>query len=236
MKMTDKPNNFRRIECRLVLIERDSMRIVTTASAEGSTLPRESIPACVRTAEALTDAMEQKYGLHTIQLAFLPGSEALSCCAIHEIMGSQEEERGILSFKTMNEIAPSELTETERATVRKIIKREAPELGRFARIGWIDELLAKTGSHRSPGSIPVIRQLNQGNDFCLLSLTDSTGRKMWFKAVGEPNTRDWAPTILGSANTKRMPPLAKKCPHDEGDRGAKFQYMPAPLHGCYSVY
>jgi hypothetical protein len=82
------------------------------------------------------------------------------------------------------------------------MKREAPELGRFARIGWIDELLAKTGSHRSSSSIPVIRQLNQGNDFCLLSLKDSTGRKMWFKAVGEPNTREYA---LTAELTRRFP-------------------------------
>jgi hypothetical protein len=200
--MTDKPSDPKGIECRLVVIEVDSMRILTTASAAGPLLPRETTPAYTRAAEAITEAIEQRYGLRTIQLAILPGTEELSYCAVHEIMGSQEEIYRLLSSATLDEIAPSELTETERATVLKIIKGDARELGRFARIGWIDELLAKTGSYRGQSSMPVIRQLNQGIDFCLLSLTDLTGRKIWFKAVGEPNTREYA---LTAELTRRFP-------------------------------
>jgi aminoglycoside phosphotransferase (APT) family kinase protein len=200
--MTDKPNDPRCIECRLVVIEADSMRILTTASAAGPLLPRESIPENTRAAEGLTEALEQRFGLRTIQLAILPGTEELSYCAVHEIMGSQEEVHRLFLFTLLDDIAPSELTEAERATVRKIMKGQAHELGRFARIGWIDELLAKTGGYRGQSSMPVIRQLNQGIDFCLLSITDLTGRKMWFKAVGEPNTREYA---LTAELTRRFP-------------------------------
>jgi len=119
-----------------------------------------------------------------------------------EILGSREEIYRFLSSATLDEIAPSELTETEKATVLKIMKGEESELGRFARVGWIDELLAKTSRYLGQRSTPVIRQLNQGNDFCLLSLTDSTGRKMWFKAVGKPNAREYA---LTAELTRRFP-------------------------------
>jgi Phosphotransferase enzyme family len=193
--MTDKPDDPKCIECRLVVIEVNSMRILTTAPAPGPLLPRELIPPYTRAAEALTGAIEERYGLRTIQLAILPGAEEISYCAVHEIMGLREEVYGLLSFVALDQIAPGELNETERATVLKIIKGEARELGRFARIGWIDELLAKTSKYRDQSSIPVIRQLNQGIDFCLLSLTYSTGRKMWFKAVGQPNTREYQLTL-----------------------------------------
>jgi hypothetical protein len=189
--MTDKPNDPGCIECRLVVIEANSMRILTAASAAGHLLPRESIPAYTRAAEALTEAIEQRYGLRTLQLAILPGAEDISYCAVHEIMGSQEEIYRLLSSANLDEIGHSELTETERATVLKIIKGEARELGRFARVGWIDELLVKTGIYLDQSPMPVIRQLNQGIDFCLLSLTNLAGRKMWFKAVGKPNTREY---------------------------------------------
>jgi Phosphotransferase enzyme family len=194
IEMTEMLNDPGCIECRLVVIEVNSMRILTTASAADPLLPRELIPPYTRTAEALTGVIEQRYGLRTIQLAILPGGEQVSLCAVHEIMGPREEVNGLLSFATLDEISPGELTDTERATVLKITRGGARELGRFARVGWIHELLAKADIDRGQSPMPVIRQLNQGIDFCLLSLTDLTGRKIWFKAVGEPNTREYGLT------------------------------------------
>jgi Ser/Thr protein kinase RdoA (MazF antagonist) len=76
------------------------------------------------------------------------------------------------------------------------------ELGRFARLGWIDELLSRIGIDRSQNPEPVIHQLNQGLDFCLLNLKDAGGRNLWFKAVGEPNTREYQLTL---ELTRRFP-------------------------------
>lgn len=205
--MTNKSDDTKCIECRLVVMEADSMRILTTASPAGPSLPRESIPAYARAAEALTEVIALRFGLRTIQLAILPGTEELDYCAVHEIIGSQKKKQSLLSFATLDEIPPSELTETERVTVLKIMRGEASELGRFARIGWIYELLAKTGRYRGKSPMPVIRQLNQGIDFCLLSLTDLSGRKMWFKAVGEPNTREYA---LTAELSRRFPAYLPK--------------------------
>jgi Phosphotransferase enzyme family len=205
--MTDKPNDPTYISCRLVVIEANSMRILTTRSAAGRLLPRESVPAYTRTAEALATAIEQRFGLRTIQLAVLSGTEESSFCTVHEITGAQEEICRSLSFATLDEIVPSELTEKESASVRKITKGEARELGRFAQIGWVNELLAKIGCDRGQSAVPVIRQLNQGINFCLMSLTDLTGRKIWFKAVGEPNTREYA---LTAELTRRFPAYLPK--------------------------
>jgi hypothetical protein len=191
IEMTEKLNDPERIEFRLIIIDAHSMRILTTASAAGHLLPHESIPAYTRVAEGLNEAIELRYGLRTLQLAILPGAEERSCCAVHEIIGSQEALPKSPSFAALNEIASSELAETERSLVLKIMKGEATELGRFARLGWIDELLPKIGIHQDRSSIPVIRQLNQGIDFCLLNLQDSNGRNLWLKAVGEPNTREY---------------------------------------------
>jgi hypothetical protein len=193
--MTDRLNGPERIECRLVMIDAHSMRILTTAAPPRPLLPRESIMAYTRVAEALNDAIEQRYGLCTIQLAFLPRAEGQSYCAVHEIIASRESLPGSLSLTALGEIAPSEFSGEDRAIVLAIMKGEASGLGSFARLGWIHDLLAKVGSYRDRGSMPAIRQVNQGIDFCLLSLSDAAVRKVWFKAVGEPNTREYALTV-----------------------------------------
>ena len=193
--MTDSLNNPQRIECRLVMIDAHSMRILTTTAAPRPLLPRESIAAYTRVAEALNDAIEQRYGLRTMQLAFLPRAERQSYCAVHEIIALRKSVPRSLSLVELGEMAPGELSGEERAIVLAIMKGQASGLGNFARLGWIHDLLAKTGSYRDGGTMPAIRQLNQGIDFCLLSLTDTGGRKTWFKAVGEPNTREYALTV-----------------------------------------
>lgn len=193
-KMTDRANNSQRIEYRIVLIETHSMKILAIAGATGPHLLRESIPVYTRVAAALTEAINQRYGLCTVQLASLPGDEVFSYCAVLEIIGTQQAMSGGLLSVALDEIASSELTDEERATVLRIMKGEASELGRFAQPGSIEKLLAKVLSHQDPSDWPIIRQLNQGTDFCLLSLSDASGRRVWFKAVGEPNTREYALT------------------------------------------
>jgi len=205
--MKDRLNNPQCIECRLVLIEMHSMQILTTAGAGGPLLLRESIPAHARIAEWLTTAIEERYGLRAIQLALLPEVKGGGYCAVHEIIGELQALPESLSFAAVDEIAGDELADEEEAIVLKIMKGEASELGRFARVGWIDELLAKTGNYPGRSASPIIRQLNQGIDFCLLSLTDSAGHKMWFKAVGEPNTREYA---LTAELTRRFPSYLPK--------------------------
>lgn len=193
--MSNKNNDHEWIECRLVIIEAQSMQILATVNSACPLLLRESIPVHARVAESLNQVIERRYGISTIQLAFLREDADSRYCAVHEIIDVQQALPTTLLFASLDEIARSELADEERAMVRRIMTGEASELGRFARIGWIDELLSKTGHYLAQSARPLIRQVNLGIDFCLLSLTDTTGHKVWFKAVGEPNTREYALTI-----------------------------------------
>jgi hypothetical protein len=177
------------------MIDADSMRILTTASAEGPILPRESIPVYARVAEALTEAIEQRFSLRTIQLALFKNAKERGYCAVHEIMGLRDAEPESYSFTELDRISSSEVAGDERTIILKIMRSETSEFGKFARLGWIDELFASIGSDRSRNSRPVVCQMNQGIDFCLLSVTDVTKRKVWFKAVGEPNTHEYRLTL-----------------------------------------
>lgn len=191
--MTDTRKISQSAEYRLVLIDPHSMRIVTSAAA-GSSLPRVSVPAFARVAECLTEVIHHSLGLRAIQLALLPGAKGECSCAVHEILGQRQDMPQSLSFSALDEILATDLSGAERTVVLAIMRGDANHLGRFARLGWIDELLAKTSGLRDLWPISAVRQLNQGIDFCLLSMTNADGRTVWFKAVGEPNTREYALT------------------------------------------
>jgi len=225
------------IECRLVLIEPHSMRILTTGAAASLLLPRESIPAYSRAAESLTETIERKLGLRTIQLALLPGRVEVGTCAVHEIIGSRKGEPGLLAFTALDDIAAGEFVGEERSIVIKIMKGEAGEFGRFAQLGWIDQLLVKVGSDARRYSWQAIQQLNQGINFCLLSLTDAAGAKMWFKAVGESNVREYGLTMaLAQRFPAYLPKILAKIPEWNGWVMEDVRGMPLNqsegLHDC----
>jgi hypothetical protein len=158
------------ITCRLILIDPESMLVLTVPSASGPLLPRQSISRDARFAEALTEAIEKKYGLSTIQLALLPESEELGYCAIHEILATKRAMSDCRSFVGLLEINALQLTLVEQELVTKIINGDAPELGKFARLGWLNELFGTMENYLSLNRSVSVRQLNQGIDFSLLQL------------------------------------------------------------------
>jgi len=65
--------------------------------------------------------------------------------------------------------------------------------GNFARSGWFPELIAWVQKHLDRYGLTAtgaFRQLNCGPTFSLLRL-ETTGPAVWFKAVGEPNLREF---------------------------------------------
>jgi hypothetical protein len=191
--MATAPDHLRLIEYRLVVIDAQSFRVLVAGSRPIPILPRLPVPAGVRTAEFITNTIEQQFGINTVQLTLLPRTEKRSACAVLEIVGSKPHSQLPLPFSALDDISSSELTDNERAIISSILGGLPTALGRFARIGWIDELLSKVAP--SQFFDLTIRHVNQGIDFCLLSLTKPSGRKMWFKAVGTPNAREYAITL-----------------------------------------
>jgi hypothetical protein len=186
-------DHLRLVACRLVVIDAQSHHILTAGSRPISILPRLSVPAGVRTAEFITNTLEQQFGLSTVQLALLPRPEEHSACAVLEVIDSKPHSQLPLPFSALDDISSSELTDDERATISSILSGRPTAFGKFARIGWIGEMLVKI----APSQVVnlTIHHINQGIDFCLLFLTEAPGRKMWFKAVGTSNTREYAITL-----------------------------------------
>ena len=70
--------------------------------------------------------------------------------------------------------------------------------GTFVRSGWLKELAAWMQSQLSSYGWQLTGnwvQYNMGPNFCLLR-ANTSGPRVWFKAVGEPNLREYAITLL----------------------------------------
>jgi hypothetical protein len=199
--MLDKQQS---VEYRMVVIEPGSARIVTVVSASGAALLRESIPPYMRIAAALTEALEQHHGLHTIQLAILPKAPRRSHCAVHELLEPTAAMSHSLSLTPLDDLSPHDLTEEERTLIHRIILGQATELGRFASLGWINEVFAVLGYRPERDTFPAVHHINQSINFCLLSFKDNSGIVRWFKAVGEPNEPEYA---LTAELARRFPGL-----------------------------
>lgn len=196
--MASNSGDLQGVEYKLVVVEAQSMRVLTDANSRNSlhpSLPHAWVCSDARVAASLTRAIRRQYGIGTIQLAQFRESASAECCSVHEIIPGQQHSLKDLRFVSLNRATCGALTADEFLKVRRIVDGKAPEFGRFAQPGWFSTLLAKTAIQLGQILPPFVRQLNQGIDFCLLSLKDVDGRELWFKAVGEPNVREYAITL-----------------------------------------
>lgn len=182
-------------EVSLVLIAPRSRCVLVSRSADGYRLPSAPL-SFGRLASSLTQAVESKYGLPTIQLA-LHSREQSSILAVHEVRSTAVQDSGMVAID-LNELGREVLQDEERNLVRLILDGGDASQGRFARVGWIDELLDRIGPYlaqRGQRATGLFRHFNAGIDFSLLWIHTDSGPNLWFKAVGEPNTREFAITI-----------------------------------------
>ena len=181
---------------RLVLVDPVTAQLFTMPNSVGPQLPEQSIAAGSRVAQALTQQIALKFGLRTLQLAILPRRGNKPQCAVHEILWEECRISRATTLTKLNDIPESELDSEERRMIGCILRGDSCGLGRFARLGWISDLLARTPAHLARDCRRTIRQSNQGINFCLLTFRDANGKALWFKAVGEPNLHEYPLTVL----------------------------------------
>ncbi len=175
---------------KLVIIDPGNKRILCVPHTTGVHLPVMRISPFVRRARALTKEIAQYYRLGTIQLAILSSDNGGVAYAVHQLLDQQLDVSAQHLFLPLSDISEKDLPASPRATIQALLDGAATELGRFARLGWTEELR----HHLGASMITDLRHFNCGKDFCLFSM-NCDGQRLWFKAVGEPNTREYALTL-----------------------------------------
>jgi hypothetical protein len=167
-------------------------------------LPQVEIPAQRRVAQFLTTRVREKWGVKTICLfdpiweVGTPTNRHLNC-EVLEVRdslwvpppGLRWVRRSLVSSKTIE--SADHLRALEQSLRLADAFNSGTRAGPFAKAGWMDDLVAWMEPHLRPLRLSLtgsFEQLNASPFFSLIRF-ETNGVPVWFKAVGEPNLREF---------------------------------------------
>jgi Ser/Thr protein kinase RdoA (MazF antagonist) len=206
---------------RTIVFGPDGNTLLLKPVSDGFVLPSVEIPRWQRTAEHITAAIQQQLNQKVICL-FNPPASASGTAAHDQKYQVMECLKPSQQLPDAEWVPVSSLREkmfhdlADQQAVRRCLPALHPQVGTadttepFARLGWFREL--QTWIEEVIGSLGLsltgkFSQLNASSSFSLIRF-ETTGGAVWFKAVGEPNVREFSITTtlskLFSAYLPRM--------------------------------
>ena len=205
--------------CRVIVLGRDGNEVLLKISEPGFAFPAVEIPRWERLAENLTAALKRDCGCDAVCL-FTPNhssADGLSPGEHYEVMeclheGGRKDEtvwkpiRFVTADSFQNE---SEFRIFEQC-LAQLDRYERDPSSPFARRGWLAELRRWTAGIIRPMGLELTGsfcQYNASPSFSLIRF-ETNGPAVWFKAVGEPNQREFPITLkLSQQFPKYLPEL-----------------------------
>ena len=188
---------------RILLLRKNGTELLVFGERPPSSLPCVEIPRWERVAENMIGAVKKQYGISAMCL-FTPELSAITTeeePPLYQVMETREATttapgerrwRSARSFPDRS-FADQDLVAIN-ATMRQLAEFQSGEaIGPFGKPGWIEELSAWVQREIEPYGLRLtgeFRQLNASPTFALLRL-ETNGTAVWFKAVGEPNLREF---------------------------------------------
>jgi hypothetical protein len=168
-------------------------------------LPRLSVPRYQRTAQYLTEYVRTKFGLDAVSLFSVSASsvDVESTYQVMELVGiSRSTFPGFewLSVSSLDETQfeePNDLKAIRKAHDQCGCHTEVSRLDRFGRFGWFTELTEWVQQEIQPLGLSLngrFTQLNATPTFALVRF-ETNGPAVWFKAVSQPNLREYPITL-----------------------------------------
>lgn len=189
---------------KLIVARHRNSEVLLVRNGQHFILPNVNIPKWTRVAPEITNSVLQTYGLRTVAL-FHPEAQSAKengdRYAVLEPKDSSWQPSADLTWVLRNELrnhlCSAEAEILEGALADADAYNDGALHGPFARAGWLDDLVSWAQKLLDPYGLTItggFRQLNCGTSFSLLRL-ETTGPAVWFKAVGEPNLREFPITM-----------------------------------------
>jgi hypothetical protein len=227
--MHSQPNEERQTR-RILLLRGANPEILIGFDGPHRTLLTFDIPRKQRVAENLTAALCENCGIHAVSISSLEASltDSLSAQIHYEIMeslGPADETPSNMHWVPVDALVESAFRDasdfhaTRQAIARVGANSEGTTRGLFGRLGWFPELqqwvqdqIAMHGFHLNGR----FRQLNASPTFSLIRF-ETDGPAVWFKAVGEPNQREYTVTLaLARCFSRFVPEILAAQPESNG--------------------
>ncbi len=214
---------------RVIIVRRAGTEVLLIPDGNRFRLPSVSIPRCQRVAENLTAAVKSEWGQKVVCLFTLDHASAeVRGDQVHYQVGEHRQTgatRGRTQWVAEAGFSPNLFADqSDYKAVRHsmaICRDETlnVEPGPFARPGWFKELyqwveavIEREGFHLNG----EFRQLNASPTFSLIRF-ETDGPVFWFKAVGEPNQREFPITrTLAGLFPDYVPPIVAERPDWNG--------------------
>jgi len=214
---------------RTVVFSRDGRDVLLVSEGDRFGLPFVDIPRWQRVAANLTGAVRRDWGEEVVCLfepSDLPGTHDADIhyeAAEHwRAVDIPKRATSWIPIRALSEHSFTDVTEyfaIQHSRMQCGGGGKTSQTARFAALGWFQELYAwvegvvESMGVRLTGSF---RQLNASPSFSLIRF-ETDGLALWFKAVGEPNQREFAITrTLASLFPDYVPPVLAERPQWNG--------------------
>jgi hypothetical protein len=179
---------------KLVLMAPSTQGILVDHDVQyGFRLPRISVPRWSRPAKQIQRTIEERWGIRSVVIDFLP-----DCCSRNGIVIAEvvRQSGPILiqghRWVPLSAIRRDEI-EAQQILIDRLLTGDTTGRGPFSRLGWIEEALdwisGATNVDRSRFTEDV-EQFNASPSSSLLRVGVKGGSTYWFKATGEGNVRE----------------------------------------------
>jgi hypothetical protein len=187
---------------RILLYRNDASEILVEATPQGFRLPILSVPAHSREAEGITAAIRISWNLETYGLFRLSAGVSPHPFVHDYIVETCQPDKpppdrmewlsdGSLSGKAFQ--SPSDVAAIENS-LRVLDQYRRDELpGSFGKPGWLRVVTEWVEAQSAAAGLHLtgaVRQFNASPTFSLIRFA-TDGPALWFKAVGEPNLREF---------------------------------------------
>jgi hypothetical protein len=214
---------------RAIVLDQDGTALLLAPTDKGFLLPSAEVPRWQRLAENLTAAMKSKWGCDAICL-FAPDAAASASHSsgvnyqVFECWNRTETGNAPAEWVPISSLSEKSFQDSAdySAVQQSVAEGNAYSRGRggpFAQLGWFRELQTWVGDAIRPLGLQLkgpFCQFNASPSFSLIRF-ETDGPAIWFKAVGEPNLREFPVTLtLAQLFPRYVPPVLSTRPEWNG--------------------
>jgi hypothetical protein len=186
---------------RVILFPPRGVELLVLSEHGRHRLPALSIPSYQRIAEHLTASVHREYSQNAVSLFGFSASSTH-----YQVMESTEAFRCAIAdtrwvpVSSLDESQfddPADVTAIARAVAECKEYADGPNHGSFGQLGWFTELTEWIRDAIRPAGLILngrFQQLNASPTFSLIRF-ETSGPAIWFKAVGQPNLREYPITL-----------------------------------------
>lgn len=187
---------------RVVVLGQSGTKVLVVPDGDRFALPSVNIPRWQRVAENVATAVKAKWGQEVVCI-LEPDVSPASGIEVHYQTAEHCGSRGAAKMPTRwvpvstlshdSLIDVSDHFAVQQSVALGSAERMESPAGPFARLGWLKELRGWVATVIEPLGFHLngnFRQLNASPSFSLIRF-ETDGPAVWFKAVGEPNQREF---------------------------------------------